>query len=222
MGAIGYIGQSFAYLTALQYASPGLVALLLYLYPIFVTALAALVLHEPITRAKAVALGLAVVGLALTVGPEGGQSAGILLAIGAAAIYSIYILVGNHVLKQVSASLSSAVIFASAGLSAGVLMLLNGPHFPASATGWWAMAGIVVLATVLPVITFLAGLERIGPTRAAMLSVLEPVVTVLLAAWWLGTVLSPAALIGGGLILTAVLVLTRGELRRPAAASAME
>jgi drug/metabolite transporter (DMT)-like permease len=64
------------------------------------------------------------------------------------------------------------------------------------------------------VVAFLAGLERIGPTNAAMLSTLEPVVTVLLAVVLLGEVLQPVTLAGGGLILAAVLLLTRSELRR--------
>src|SRR5512139_3459125 len=111
MGAIGYVAQAFCYLTALQYASPGLVALLLYLYPVFVAILSALVLHEPVTRRKAFTLGLALIGVALTVGPAGGEWLGVLLAISAALIYSVYILAGAHVMRQVSAIQSSAVIF---------------------------------------------------------------------------------------------------------------
>jgi drug/metabolite transporter (DMT)-like permease len=72
----------------------------------------------------------------------------------------------------------------------------------------------VLIATVLPVVTFLAGLERIGPTNAAMLSTLEPVVTVLLAAWLLGEGLQQITLLGGGLILVAVVLVTRSELDR--------
>jgi drug/metabolite transporter (DMT)-like permease len=213
MGAIGYVGQTFAYLTALKYASAGLVALLLYLYPIFVALLAALVLREPITRLKGLALGLALLGTVLTVGPAGGQMMGILLAVAGAVIYSIYIIVGTGVMKQASAIQSSAVIFAAAGMSAGVLMLANGPQLPTTGQGWAAILGIVVIATLIPVTAFLAGLERIGPTNAAMLSTLEPVVTVLLAYWWLNETLTPVALIGGGLILIAVLLLTQSELR---------
>mgnify|MGYP007027445719 CR=1 FL=1 len=44
MGAVGYVGQAFSYLTALKYASSGLVALLLYLYPMFVVILSVVVL----------------------------------------------------------------------------------------------------------------------------------------------------------------------------------
>jgi drug/metabolite transporter (DMT)-like permease len=213
MGALGYVGQAFCYLTALSYASAGLVALLLYLYPAFVALLSALVLKERLGRAKLAALGLALAGTALTVGPAGGQWLGVLLAIAAAGIYSIYILVGEQVLKQVSVGQSSTVIFASAGAISGLLMLINGPHLPHSPAGWAVIAAIVLVATVLPVATFLAGLERIGPTNAAMLSTLEPVVTVLLAAWLFAETPAPIALLGGGLILAAVVLLTNSTLR---------
>jgi len=214
MGAIGYVGQSFSYLTALTYASSGLVALLLYLYPIFVAVLSAILLKERLTWIKGVALGLALVGTALTVGPEGGQVLGIVLAISAAMIYSVYILVGSQVMKEVSAVQSSAIIFASAGAMSGVLMFFGGPRWPASGAGWAAILAIVLIATVLPVVTFLAGLERIGPTNAAMLSTLEPVVTVLLAWVLEGTPLNSISVLGGALILAAVILLTRSELRR--------
>lgn len=214
MGAIGYVGQSFSYLTAIKYASAGLVALLLYLYPVFVAFLSSIFLHEKITRLKALALALALTGTALTVSPEGGQLPGVLLSIAAAVIYSIYIIVGTGVMQKVSALQSSTVIFASAGFVYGILTILNRPHLPSSGTGWAVISGIVIVATVIPVVTFLAGLKRIGPTNASMLSTLEPVVTVILAAILLQDMLKPAALLGGGLILIAVILLTRSELSR--------
>lgn len=214
MGAVGYVGQSLAYLTALQYASSGLVALILYLYPVFVTVLAVLFLKERLTRTKGIALVIALIGTALTVDPAGGQLLGIVLAITGAAIYSVYIIVGTQVMKQVSVIQSSLVIFASAGLASGMLMLLNGAQLPATSTGWTAIGGIVLLSTVLPVVAFLAGLERVGATNGAMLSTLEPVVTVILGVVLLDETLRPLTLLGGGLILLAVLLLTRSELRR--------
>ena len=211
MGALGYVGQSYSYLTAIKFASAGLVALLLYLYPVFVAVLAAIFLHEKFTGIKKVALGLATLGAALTVNPQGGQWTGIILAVSAAVIYSVYIIVGAGVLQKVSAICSSTIIFASAGVVIGSLMVFIHPHWPASASGWLAVAAIVLIATVIPVVTFLAGLNLIGPTNASMLSTLEPVVTVLLAAWLFGERLSPIILVGGGLILAAVILLTRSE-----------
>jgi drug/metabolite transporter (DMT)-like permease len=218
MGAIGYMGQAFCYLTALKYASAGLVALLLYLYPVFVAILSTLWLREPMTRWKMGALGLALAGTALTVGPEGGQLLGVLLAISGAAIYSVYIMVATKVMKQVSAIQSSTVILSSAGAMSGILMLAKGPDLPTTGAGWATIGSLVLIATVLPIVTFLAGLERIGPTNAAMLSTLEPVVTVLLAAMLFGETLRPVTLLGGALVLLAVLLLTGSEIHssRPA------
>jgi drug/metabolite transporter (DMT)-like permease len=214
MGGLGYVGQSFSYLTAIKYASAGLVALLLYLYPMFVFVLSMIVLREQVTWIKVIALILALAGTALTVDPAGGQLQGILLAICAALIYSVYIIVGSNVMKHVSPLQSAMVIFASAGAVYGILMAFNGVHLPASGNGWLGIAGIVSVATVIPVVTFLAGLERIGPTNAAMLSTLEPVMTVLLAASIFDERLTPIVMLGGGLILVAVILLTRGELEK--------
>ena len=214
MGALGYAGQSFSYLTAIKYASAGLVALLLYLYPMFVFILSVIVFHERVSGLRVIALIIALISTALTVDPAGGELTGILLAIAAALIYSVYIIVGTNVMKHVSAVQSSTVIFASAGIVNGILTAINGAHFPTANSGWLAIAGIVLIATAIPVVMFLTGLEMIGPTNAAMLSTFEPVVTVLLAAWLFQEQLSPIALLGGVLILVAVILLTNGELRQ--------
>jgi drug/metabolite transporter (DMT)-like permease len=216
MGALGYVGQSFSFVSAIKYASAGLVALLLYLYPMFVLILSVILLHEKITAVKIVAIVLALVGTALTVDPAGGQIHGIALAIAAALIYSVYIIVGTNVMKHVSAMQSSFVIFASAAVVYGIFTVWNGPHFPVTSSGWLGIAGIVLVATMIPVATFLAGLERIGPTNAAMLSTLEPVVTVLLAGLLFGERLQPITLLGGALILIAVILLTRHAIQQRA------
>jgi|SRR6266542_3872383 len=212
MGALGYVGQSFSYLSAIKYASAGLVALLLYLYPTFVFVLSVIVLREKVTLIKVAALVLALMGTALTVDPAGGQLPGILFSVAAALIYSGYIIVGTNVMKHVSAVQSSVVIFAAAGAVYGILMAVNGVHLPTTNNGWINIVGIVLIATVIPVVTFLAGLERIGPINAAMLSTLEPVVTVLLAASIFEERLKPIVMLGGGLILVAVILLTHGEM----------
>ncbi|CAG0950057.1 hypothetical protein ANAEL_00018 [Anaerolineales bacterium] len=214
MGAIGYVGQSFLYLSSIKYASVGLIALLLYLYPMFVFILSVIFLREKVTMVKISALVLSIVGAGLTVDPGGGQLLGVMMIIAAALVYSVYIVVGANVMKHVTAFQSSAVVFMSAGAVYGMLTFANGVHLPQSNTGWLAMLGMIVFSTIIAITTFLAGLEIVGPTNAAMLSTLEPVVTVLLAAWLFGESLTPITLLGGGLILVAVIILTRAELKR--------
>ena len=207
MGALGYVGQSFCFMSAINYASTGLVALLLYLYPVFVAVLTVFVHKTKLTVRTILALLLATLGAALTANPEGGQWLGIVLAITAALIYSIYILVGTGVMQKVSAVQSSFVIFASAALVFGGITLFKGPHWPATQNGWLAAGGIAVIATMIPVATFLGGLKIIGATDASLLSTLEPVVTVILASLIFHDPVEPLMLVGGALILGAVILI---------------
>lgn len=208
MGGLGYVAQSFLYLSAIQFASVGLVALLLYLYPVFVAILAMIFHKAPLTRTRLLALVLATAGAALTANPQGGQLPGILMAVGAAAIYAVYIIVGAGVMQKVSPVQSSTVIFTSAAVVFSGLAALSGLQWPQSAEGWWAAIAVSLIATILPVVTFLGGLKRIGPTDASLLSTLEPVVTVVLAAVLLQEAIQPLMVLGGALILGAVLILT--------------
>lgn len=214
MGGIGYVSQSYCFFTALNYAQASLVALLLYLYPLFVTILAAVFLKEHLTTSTVIALVLCSVGAGLTLGGGEGSSLGIALGVAAAVIYSIYIVVGARVTAGVNAIATTTVICTAAALVYVTLGLLRAgagvpPQFPVSAGGWLALVAIALVSTVLAILTFFAGLQRLGASKASMLSTLEPVVTVVLAALLLGEHIGPTQAVGGGLILAGVLWLTR-------------
>jgi drug/metabolite transporter (DMT)-like permease len=214
MGALGYVGQSFCYFTALTLTSASLVALLLYLYPALVTMLAVLVLKEPVSRVKIAALILALAGTVLTIGPLGGPSGGgkiigIVLSLGAAFIYTFYILVGSRVARQGSAIQSSTVIILSAAVVFGGAVAVKGASFPTTLSGWLSSISVAVISTVLAIVTFLAGLERVGPTTASILSAVEPAVTVIMAVLILGETLTPSRISGAMMILLAVIILAR-------------
>ena len=59
--------------------------------------------------------------------------------------------------------------------------------------------------------TFFAGLKRIDPANASMISTLEPVVTVALAVIVLGEAITMPKILGGTMILAAVALLARSE-----------
>ncbi len=213
MGAVGYFGQSFCYFTALTLTSAGLVALLLYLYPAIVTVLAIAILKETVSKWKITALILALAGTALTVGSVGGgKPLGIVLSLGAAFIYSVYILVGSRITRPGTAIASSTVIITSAAVMYGGLIAIEGASFPTTWFGWASVIAVALISTVLAIVTFLAGLERVGPTNAATLSTIEPVVTVILAALVLDEAITPLRITGGVMILLAVILLTRSRL----------
>ncbi len=213
MGGIGYVAQSFCFLTAVRYASAGLVAFLLYLYPVFVAILSAVFLKKRISWQKWLALLIALIGIGLTVNPQGGQPLGIALAIASALIYSVYILTGSSVLRTVTALQSSTVIFGSAGVVFGILMCINGSSFPTTSAGWYSIIAMSLISTVIPVFTFLAGMKYVGPTNASMLSTIEPVVTVLLAGLFLEELLQPVILLGGILILVAAWIVIWSDIK---------
>jgi drug/metabolite transporter (DMT)-like permease len=77
-----------------------------------------------------------------------------------------------------------------------------------TATGFGWVTAIAVVSTVGAVSLFFAGLNRVGPTTASILSTAEPVTTVVLAFLAFGESLSPVQLGGGALVLGAVLVLS--------------
>lgn len=213
MGGIGYVGQSLCFFGALQYAQASLVALLLYLYPVFVTILAAIFLHERLTPVKLGALVLCSLGTALTVGGGRGQPLGMALAVAAALIYSGYIVIGARLTRGVDARATATLVCLAATVSFGAMAAVRASQglslqWPTGAGGWAALAAIAVCSTVVAILTFFAGLQRLGAGRASMLSTLEPVVTVLLAAMLLGETLSAAQLGGGALILAGVLWLS--------------
>lgn len=212
MGALGYAGQSFCYFSALRYISPGLVALVLYSYPAIVTVLATVFLRERLHASKIIALALALAGLAITIGPVGDVNlTGIGLAVGAALIYSVYILVGTRVLAHVTPMQVSTVVCASAAAVFGAFVAARGAAWPHSGTGWAAVAAVAIVSTVIPILCFFAGLARIGAVNAAMLSTLEPVVTIALAWIVFGEAMTMAGLAGGAMILVAVLILARSD-----------
>ena len=218
MGGIGYAGQAASFFTAITLAPAGLVALLLYLHPAGVALLAVLVLREPMSMAKLVALALALAGTTLTVVPAlAAETAagfprigtGVALGLAAAAIYALYIVVGTRLAARVEPLALSTVIVASAAAVFAIAALASGPKLPQSATGWTAVAGIAIVSTVGAITLFFAGLARVGPTMAATLSTVEPAFTVALAALVLGERIGVAQLAGGVLILAAVVLLSR-------------
>ncbi len=214
MGAVGYVGQSSSFFTALKFASAGLVALLLYLYPVLVTLIEVLIEKKPLTRIKVVALVLSLFGTVLTIGPQlEGKLTGVLLGISAAVIYSIYIIVGNHLIGEADVLASTTVIMGSAAIVFGAIVSSRGLHLPVTIMGWLAVFAIIIISTIIAMVTFLAGLERVGATNAALLSTFEPVTTIFLAWLILGEPITLLRVAGGILILGAVVLLTKGDIK---------
>jgi drug/metabolite transporter (DMT)-like permease len=181
LGGIFYTLQSTLYFTALRFISPSLTALLFYTYPIIVSLLSFLIANERLTKRHIFAIIMTTLGLILVLGMPSAKInlIGILLAFGAALVYSGYILLGDRLVQQVPAIISSGFVTFFATLSFLVICLSTQTfRFDFGMKAWFPMLGIILFSTIMAISTFFKGLELTGPTTASILSTLEPLVTI--------------------------------------------
>jgi drug/metabolite transporter (DMT)-like permease len=223
LGAVVYTAQALTYFIALRSLTASLVVLIAYIYPSLVVVAGWLFLRRSVSVWHGVALVAAFVGVALLVGGARFEAAwGLVFAIASPMIYTGYILLGERVMSSVPAVAASAVIMSGAAVAFCVLAALQHElRLPTTALGWGVAIGIALIPTMIAISLFLASLPRIGAARASLLSTIEPVVTVLLAAALLGDRLSPLQLAGGALVLVAVVAVQGLQLWRQGAPSAL-
>jgi drug/metabolite transporter (DMT)-like permease len=175
---------------------------------------------------RVIALLIALVGTALVLaGAASGSldALGTAMGFGAALAYTVYILTGDRVgLGVPPVALAAFVCLGATCTFALASVARGGPQLGFGADGWVLVAAIAVVSTVAAILCFFAGLARVGPSAASILSTLEPLVTVALAAAAFQESLGAVQLIGGALVLGAVLVMqwpARRRVRLPAGMS---
>jgi drug/metabolite transporter (DMT)-like permease len=220
IGAV-FVCNSLAYFLALTTVPASTVALLLYSYPVMVAFLAAAVGLERLTPRDLVAALLAFAGCALTAAGGLGTilhvGPGVLFALLSALIYASYIVLVGRFAPGVAAEHVAQHLAQASAVVCGVLAVSTGDvGLPTAPRAWLPVLGIAVVSTVLALRMFLAGLARVGPTRASVVSSLEVVVTLVLAFVLLGERLGPLQWLGAVLILGAVALQNLGALRRVA------
>jgi drug/metabolite transporter (DMT)-like permease len=209
LGAFGYVGMSLCYFFALERISAGLTALLLYFYPALVVVLGAVLLRDRPRTAALVCVALATVGTVLTIGPVGGgQVLGVVLGLASALVYATYILVSSRV-HGVGSFATAAVVLSAGAVVLAVLSLLTRPALPERPVAWAALVGVALFGTVIAVTTFFAALALLGPSDTSVVSTVEPVVSIGVAALVLGERLGPVQVLGGVVVLLAVAALAR-------------
>lgn len=224
LGAVGYTAQSGFYFGALTRIDASLVALLLYLHPVIVVLGALATGRETPSGRTWAALGAASTGGALVllgggIGDLDGLGVG--MAVGAAVSYATYILFTDHAAGNAEPFALAAFITSGAALSFGVFGVSSGNLHPgdiAGAAGW--IVAIALVSTVGAVSLFLAGMARVGPSNASIVSTFEPVVTVVLAMSIYGERLGAVQVAGGALVLSAILVLNTRSRKAPEALDA--
>jgi len=192
--------------------------MLLYTFPAMVTTAAIGLGRETASRRRTGALLVSSGGLALVLVGAGSGTfdwLGAALGLGAALTYTAYILVCDRVGGDLDALPLSALITTGAAITFGLACAASGSFDTGfDAEGWLWLTAIALVSTVTPVALFFAGLRRVGPSTAAILSTLEPPTTVALAFVVFGEALTPVQLAGAALVLGAAVSLQWRPRRR--------
>jgi drug/metabolite transporter (DMT)-like permease len=213
--AVCYCLHNPLLLIAFKFVPVSLAVLVMYVFPLLVAFMAAGIGLErlrPSTLAAA-AVAFAGVALVLEVGGAAYDWRGLALA-----AVSAVALAGNVVgAAQLNRHMKPlAVPFALSILGAvvfGALMLADGgPTLPSGARGW-AIFMAATLTSPAALIAFYLALPLAGAPRSALLMNVEPIATVLLAAWLLGETLSVMQGFGAALIVGSIAVAALARLK---------
>lgn len=211
---------SYLSFKALDFLPVGVLAFLFYTYPAWVAAVSAVTGREALTRTRLIALVLAMAGIAIMIETPAAptfNTTGILLALGTAFLYALYLPVLHSAQKQLPPSVSTFYLVSGIALS----FLLVGAAtrqlaLPRTLELWLYLLLLSIVGTVIAFGTMIAGLRVLGPVRTSIISTVEPFFTALLGAVVLAERLTVATMAGGAMIASAVIFLERSSERAEA------
>lgn len=211
VGGFGQALITYLSLHALEYLPVGPLGFLFYTYPAWLAVISAIFGRESLTIGRFVALSIAMMGIAIMVGTPGPvhlDAFGVILALGTALLYALYLPALNHVQHKIPAAVSSfylvcgvLVAFLAANLATGQLQM------PATTAMWSYLIVLSLFSTVIAFAALIAGLRVLGPVRTSIVATIEPFFTALLGTALLGEALTRSIFTGGALIAGAVLIL---------------
>ena len=208
------IGQStitFLSLHALNYLPVGPLAFLFYTYPAWVALISALLGREDLTVSRIVALAIAMTGIVVMVGLPGSGSLnklGVILALGTAILYALYLPVLHRAQEGVPAFVSSFYLIA--GVFIAFLLastITREVQLPQTLSLWSYVILLAVWSTIVAFASLVAGLRVLGPVRTSIVATIEPFWTAVLGSVLLGEIVTRNTIAGGMLIAAAVVIL---------------
>lgn len=206
---------------ALQLIDASIERVLLFSYPSIIVVLHALLYRRRPGAAVLGSLALTYAGILMVVtgldpAVLRGNLAGAGLVLACAVTSALYYLAGD----RWTPSLGS-LAFTFYALTAATACLVVHRALSSAAPTWaWQrrdivlVAGIVVCATIVPMLAMAEGVRRLGAPRAGLVSTVGPPTTILLGAWLLQERLQLAQWIGVALIVGGILRLEGGRRRK--------
>ena len=211
IGGCGQAVITYLSLLALDYLPVGPLGFLFYTYPAWVVVIAAVTGREELTLVRLVALTIAMAGITVMVGTPFSaplNAVGVMLALGTAVLYALYLPALHKVQKGVPSSAATFYLVSGVCLTFLVSSTLTGDlQMPDSPRIWGLLAILALVGTVLAFVSLIAGLRILGPVRTSIIATVEPFFTAMLGVAVLGETLTGTLLSGGVLIAIAVLII---------------
>ncbi len=194
-----------SFISALNYSSVARVLFILAVSPVLAALLARIALGEPITRRTAQAMALALVGVTVMLGAPGeGSLAGDSLAFLAALAFAVMVVITRwrHDVSMAPATCLSQVI-----LVVAFLPFATPGEISADDLGWLAALGIGQIGLGFALLT--VGARLIPAAQVGLITLLE----VVLGPLWVWLALderpSTLTLVGGAIVIAAIVMQTR-------------
>lgn len=211
LGFLGYYLASYLDFLGLKYISAALERILLFVYPTLVLLMSAVFLGKPLRWNVLPPLLLCYAGVALAVGHDVSMS-GEGVALGSALVfasslsYACYLMISGETVQRLGSTRVTAWATGFACLYSLAQFAAVRP-LAALAQPWQVHAlgmAMAVFSTVLPIWLVAEGMRRIGAARTSMIGSLGPVLTILLAAAFLGETLGALQILGTALVMLGV------------------
>jgi drug/metabolite transporter (DMT)-like permease len=222
---VGYSSHAWLFSASLARLDAGLVDLLLFTYPALVMLGAVALRRERWSGRRGLALAAATGGTALVLvgGLHSINPLGAGLALGSAVAYAAYILTSAGQLERTDPFLLTALVTTGAAVTLTVGSAAHNDVSLDAGAATFAHIALVGLVAAAGMSTFVAGIGRLGPSRASIVSAVQPALTPVVGFAVFADRLGPEQMLGGALVVAAVVVMEsrgrvserRGRLPRP-------
>ncbi len=228
LGILGVAASNYLYYLAIQRTNVATAIILQYTAPVWVLLYTVARGVQKPTLQRIAAVGLAVAGIALVIGVFGAggfrlDTLGVIAALLAAFSFAFYNVGGHSILARYDRWTVLLYTLISASL---FWMVVNPPWKIAAAhyanSQWLFLLGFSLISVLGPFSFYFAGLQHLEPTRAIVVSCLEPVFSIVIAAVVLGEVLRPLQTLGIVLVLVAIVVVQWPDQNSQAAINLVE
>ena len=215
MGLLFAFSSLFLFMSY-NYMDAGIASTILFVYPVLVAIIMAVVFKEKVSPITMFSIALAFVGISMLCKSPGGQTlslVGITFVFLSSLSYAIYIVgVNRSSLKDMPiAKLTFYVLLF--GLSVYVVRLKFCTELQLIPTPmlWVNAVSLAVFPTVISLVTLTKAIHYIGSTPTAILGALEPVTALFFGVLVFGEQLTPRIILGILMVITAVTLIIGGK-----------